>query len=77
MPNEIKYNKVDWSGGTPIDGERLATNGHYTGEHLGTPMQDAIDDSANTPHYVENATIRYGQMTQDAKDSKFPTKIDE
>lgn len=73
MANEVKYNNVDWAEGTPIAGERLATNGHYTGEHLGTPTQDAKDTKVNTAHYVERATVRLGTMTQDAVDAKFPT----
>ncbi len=73
MANEVKYNNVDWAEGTPVAGERLATNGHYTGEHKGTVMQDAKGSSVNSPHYVEGATVRLGTMTQDAGDSKFPT----
>ena len=70
MRNEVKYENQVW--GEPITGERLSTNGHYTGEHKGTPMQDAIDDSANTPHYVEGVTVRYGTMTQDAIEGSTP-----
>lgn len=76
MPNEIKYANVDWAEGTPISGERLATNGHYTGEHKGTVMQDAKDSKANSAHYVEGATVRLGTMTQDAIDTKFPAVAD-
>lgn len=72
MANKIKYANVAWPEGTPIAGERLATNGHYTGEFKGTPMQDAKYAEANTPHYVEGATVRYGTMTQDAIDENFP-----
>lgn len=72
MANKIKYANVDWAEGTPIAGERLATNGHYTGEHLGTPMQDGKYEEGNTAHYVEGATVRLGTMTQDAIDTKFP-----
>ena len=70
MANEVKYQNQVW--GEPIAGERLSTNGHYTGEHMGTPMQDAKDTSANTPHYVEGATVRYGTMTQDAIEGSTP-----
>ena len=73
MANEVKYNNVDWGEDTPIAGERLATNGNYTGEQKGTPMQDAKDTSANTAHYVEGATVRLGTMIQDAIDTDFPT----
>ena len=72
MANEVKYNNVDWAEGTPIAGERLATNGHYTGEHKGTPMQDGRYADANSAHYVESATVRLGTMMQDAKDEHFP-----
>lgn len=74
MANVVKYNNVDWPEGTPIAGERLATNGHYTGEHMGTPMQDAKNvEAANAPHYVEGEIVRLGTMLQDAKDEHFPT----
>ena len=74
MPNEIKYNNVDWGEGTPIAGERLATNGHYTGEHKGTPTQDVKATSeANAPHYRETGIVRLGTMLQDVKDESFPT----
>lgn len=77
MANEVKYNNVDWGEDTPIAGERLATNGHYTGEHKGTPMQDAKDSTANTAHCVESGVVRLGTMTQDAIDSDFPTVVEE
>jgi hypothetical protein len=73
MANEIKYNNVDWAEGTPIAGERLATNGYYTGEHKGSVMQDGKYADANSPHCVENAIVRLGTMTQDAIDENFPT----
>ena len=64
MRTEIKYENQTF--GEPIAGERMSTNGHYTGEHMGTPMQDAKNADANVPHYVESVTVRYGTMTQDA-----------
>jgi hypothetical protein len=74
MANVVKYNDVNWQEGTPIAGERLATNGHYTGEFKGTPLQDAKTiEAANQPHYVEGEVVRYGTMLQDAKDTNFPT----
>lgn len=73
MANKVKYNDVNWGEGYSIAGERMATNSHYTGEHLGTPMQSAIDDAANEPHFLEAATVRYGTMMGDAGDKKFPT----
>lgn len=70
---EVKYNDVNWKSGTPIAGERLATNGHYTGEHIGTPMQDATAGAVNTPHSVEASIVHYGTLMQDKKDTNFPT----
>ena len=70
MANIVKYANVDWAEGTPIAGERLATNGYYTGEHKGTPMQDA--KSAVEVHGVEAGIVRLGTMMQDAKDEAFP-----
>ena len=70
MANEVKYQNQVW--GEPIAGERLSTNGHYTGEHKGTVMQDAKDASANSAHYVEGATVRLGTMTQDAIEGSTP-----
>lgn len=76
MFNEVKYANVDWVEGTPIAGERMATNGHYTGEFKGTVMQDAMNvEGANAPHYVEGVTVRYGTMMQDAADANFPKVI--
>lgn len=75
MRTEVKYENQVWD--EPIAGERLSTNGHYTGEHKGTPMQDAIDASANTPHYVEGVTVRYGTMTQDAIEGSTPKVVAE
>ena len=70
MRPEVKYENQVW--GEPIAGERLSTNGHYTGEHIGTPMQDAKNADANAPHYVEGAIVRYGTMTQDAIEGSTP-----
>ena len=77
MANEVKYNDVNWGEDTPIAGERLATNGHYTGEFKGTPMQDAKCEDANAPHYVEGAIVRYGTMMGDAADTNFPAVVKE
>ena len=74
MANIVKYNNVDWGEDTPIAGERLATNGHYTGEHIGTPMQDVKGNSeSNAAHYREVGIIRLGTMTRDAIDENYPT----
>ena len=77
MANKFKYANVDWAEGTPIAGERLATNGHYTGEFKGTPMQDAkAVEAANQPHYIEGTVVRYGTMLGDASDKKFPAVVE-
>ena len=68
MANVVKYQNQLW--GEPLTGERLSTNGHYTGEHLGTVTQDALVDM--TAHMVESATVRYGTMTQDAAEGSTP-----
>lgn len=75
MANEVKYNNVAWGEDTPIAGERLATNGYYTGEHKGTPTQDAKDASSNVAHSVEGATVHLGTITPDAIDEDFPTVV--
>ena len=73
MANTFKYKNVDWAEGTPIAGERLATNAHYTGEFKGTVMQDALGSSAaNAPHYVEGNIVRLGTILGDALDPNFP-----
>lgn len=68
MAHEVKYQNQVW--GEPIAGERLSTNGHYTGERLGTPTQDA--KIAVTDHMVEDATVRLGTMTHDAIEGSTP-----
>ena len=73
MPNEIKYTNVSLA-----NGERVATNGYYTGEHKGTVMQDGkYTEANNDAHYVEGATVHLGTITQDAGDTKFPTVVSE
>lgn len=73
MANEVKYQNQVW--GKPITGERLSTNSHYTGEHLGSVIQDASVEGTEQAHSVEAATIRYGTMAQDAIEGSTP-KID-
>lgn len=68
MANVVKYANQVW--GEPITGERLSTNGHYTGEHKGTVTQDKL--ASMTAHMVEDATVRYGTMTQDAIEGSTP-----
>lgn len=75
MANEVKYQNQVW--GEPIAGERLSTNGHYTGEFKGTPMQDVLGNETtnSNPHYVDDVTIRYGTMMQDAIEGSMPEVV--
>lgn len=77
MANEVKYNNQIWD--EPIKGERLSTNGHYTGEHIGTPTQDSLGGSTTNvnAHYVEENIVRLGTITQDAIEGSTPTKATE
>ena len=72
MANEVKYKNQVW--GAPITGQRLSTNGNYTGQKNGTPLQDAKDTvGQNTnAYYVEDKTIRYGTITQDTTNGSTP-----
>lgn len=72
MANEVKYRSQVWH--EHIIGERLSTNGHYTGEHLGAPTQDALgaDTTNENARYVDDVTVRYGTITQDAIEGSTP-----
>lgn len=72
MPNEMKYANVDWPSGSPISGERMATNGEYTGQHKGTVMLDGLDGADNEPYLRARGTVRFGTLTPDAGDDNFP-----
>lgn len=72
MANIVQYENQVWGEDTSIAGERLSTNGHYTGEHKGTPMQDALTSGTDVAHGVEAATVRYGTMTQDSIEGSTP-----
>lgn len=69
MANVVKYQNQVW--GEPIAGERMSTNGHYTGEHLGSVTQDAKAEM--TAHLIEDNIVRYGTITQDAAEGSTPT----
>lgn len=60
--NRVSYEYEDHP---VLEGERMSTNGHYTGEHLGSPTQDHRGEHNGNPYAVEDTTIRYGTMTQD------------
>jgi hypothetical protein len=71
-----KYADQNWSGGTPIDGEKLSANGYYTGQHKGMPTQDALAPEVNNdPYYPEHTTVRFGTITQDAASNANMPKI--
>ena len=70
MANEVKYENQIWE--EPIAGERLSTNGYYTGQHKGTVTQDALTVGTDQPYGVEESTIRLGTMTQDATVGSMP-----
>lgn len=72
MPNEMKYGNVNWPEGSPIEEERLATNGEYTGHHKGEAMQDATPSADNEPYLRARDTVRYGTLTPDVGDDNFP-----
>lgn len=71
MPNVIKYENQVW--GEPITGERLSTNGYYTGEHKGSVLQDALAVGGSKAHSVEELTVHLGTITPDALAGKMPT----
>lgn len=75
MANEVKYENQVWGDDTPIAGERLSTNGHYTGEHKGTVLQDASVGDTTQPYSVEETTVRYGTIMGDAAEGSMPTKV--
>lgn len=57
-----------------VDGERVSTNGYWTGHHKGTVMQDATVSGVTQPYTVEMNTVHIGVMLQDAKDAAFPAE---
>lgn len=57
---------------TNAAGERVSTNGYWTGHQKGTVMQDATVSGVTQPYAVENNTVHMGAMLQDAKDATFP-----
>ena len=58
-------------------GERVSTNGYWTGHQKGTVMQDASVSGVTQPYAVENNTVHMGAMLQDAMDATFPTVVEE
>lgn len=57
---------------TNAAGERVSTNGYWTGHQKGSVMQDAKNVGGTQPYAVELNSVHMGAMLQDAKDSNFP-----
>jgi hypothetical protein len=66
MANEFKYKNQVWGATTPIAGERLSTNGYYTGEQRGTAIQDALVDGTTAAKLAESNAVHIGTVLQDA-----------
>lgn len=80
MANVIKYKNQAFPVGHPIAGERMSTNGYYTGEKKGMPMQDYADPQDgqnNNAYWVEGNTIRFGTIMQDATQGSMPEVDDD
>lgn len=67
MPNIVKYAPANRD-----NGERVATNGYYTGHKIGAPTQ--AKDEILGAHEVEEGTVRYGTMMGDAAVGSMPKK---
>lgn len=67
MPNIVKYAPVNRD-----NGERVATNGYYTGHKKGTPTQ--AKDEVTGAYDVEEGIVRYGTMMGDATAGSMPEK---
>ena len=65
MPNIVKYAPVNRD-----NGERVATNGYYTGHKKGAPTQ--AKDEATGAYDVEEGIVRYGTMMGDAATGAMP-----
>ena len=65
MPNIVKYAPVNRD-----NGERVATNGYYTGYKKGTPTQ--AENEVIGAYDVEEGTVRYGTMMGDAAVGSMP-----
>lgn len=81
MANEIRYQNQVFPNGHPVEGERLSTNGHYTGERKGMPMQDYADPETGgqneNAYWVEDNTVRLGTLMQDATAGSMPEVAEE
>lgn len=70
MANVVKYQNQTH----PTTGDRMSTNGHYTGAQVGTPTQDELGKTTTNvdAHYVEANIVRYGTITQDTVEGSTP-----
>ena len=59
---------------TNASSERVSTNGYFTGNRLGTVMQDVASGADNSKYSVEDNTIRIGSMMQDAASNSQPSE---
>ena len=67
MPNIVKYAPV-----IRDNGERVATNGYYTGHKKGSPTQ--AKNEVIGAYDIEEDTVRYGTMMGDAIQGSMPKK---
>lgn len=65
-----EYENQVW--GEPIEGERLSTNAFYTGEQVGSVLQDAKVTGVTAAHGVEAGTVHVGSIAQDAVPDSMP-----
>ena len=72
MANELKYKNQSWGENTPISGERLSTNGYYTGEQRGTAIQDSLVEGTTSTKLAESKAVHVGTMLQDAIAGSMP-----
>lgn len=73
MIKHVVYDNQEW--GEPIAGERKSTNGKFTGQKKGVPLQDAKDTAGqnDNPYFVEENTINLGTLMDDTP-SSMPTE---
>lgn len=60
-----------------VGGERVSTNGYWTGHQVGSVLQDATVVGSTQPYAVELNTVHMGAMLQDKADATFPTVVEE
>lgn len=65
----MAYNPI-YTNQTNASGERVSTNGYYTGHHKGSILQDAKGD--NVPYSVELNSVHVGTIIQDSSTGSMP-----